>query len=140
MYNLHYHIYRLPQPEIHKKGWYTFCLFTSGNTTSFLLLDSSSAQMPNGLDNGLVFSIQEDQLPKQVKDNIKKYPLFYQEGYGPFTLGTLQQCDISSLFDKITNLITTTYIYKDYLLANFALQLLHFGIKHFADDKAIQSV
>lgn len=137
MYNIHYHIYRLPQPEIHKKGWYTFCLFTSGTTTSLLLLDASSAAQPEHLDNGIVFSIQEDQLPKQVQENIKNYPLFYQEGHGPFPLGTLQQSDISCLFEKISHLITTTYIYKDYLLANFALQLLHFGIKHFVEVKAV---
>lgn len=137
MYNLHYHIYRLPQLEIHKRGWYTFCLLNSGDSASLLLLDSTSATLPRGLDNGLVFSIQEDQLPKQVQDNIKNYPLFYQEGHGPFPLGTLQQGDICCLFDKIGQLITTTYIYKDYLLANFALQLLHFGIKNFVEVKTV---
>ena len=93
--------------------------------------------MPTGLDDGLVFSIQEDQLPEQVKESLKKYPIFYQNGHGPFALGTLQQCDISSLFDKIAEHINTTYIYKDYLLANLALQVIHFGIKHFAGVKAV---
>lgn len=137
MYNLHYHIYRLPQPQIHQKGWYTFCMINSAGATSLLLLDPSSAQIPKDMNNGMVFSIQEDQLPKQVKDNLKKYPLFYQKGYGPFPLGTIQQGDISSLFEKIAHHINTTYIYKDYLLANLALQLIHFGIKNFTSVKAV---
>ena len=137
MYNLHYNIYRLPQPEIHKKGWYTFCLINSANSASLLLLDPSSAHIPKNMDNGMVFTIKEDQLPIQVKDNLKKYPLFYQEGYGPFPLGALQQGDISCLFEKIAYHINTTYIYKDYLLANLALQLIHFGIKNFTCVKAV---
>jgi hypothetical protein len=133
MYNLHYHIYQLPQPNIHEKGWYSFCLFndTSGKS-ALLLLDASSVETPAGLNEGIVFSVQEDQLPNQVRESLKKYPLFYQNGHGPFPLGTTQQTDIRKLFEKIGSQIDTSYIYKDYLLANFALHLIHFGIKHFA--------
>lgn len=138
MYNLHYHIYRLPQPNIHKKGWYSFCLINTANSSSLLLLDPSSGTIPTGLDNGFVFSVQECQLPKHVKDSLKKYPLFHQNGHGPFTLGSAQKCDLSHLFDKISEHINTTYIYKDYLLANLALQLFHFGIKHFTETNHIQ--
>jgi hypothetical protein len=53
-------------------------------------------------------------------------------GMARFLLGTTQQTDIRKLFEKIGSQIDTSYIYKDYLLANFALQLIHFGIKHFA--------
>lgn len=137
MYNLHYHIYRLPQPHIHKQGWYSFCLLGTANKSSLLLLDPSSGTVPEGLTEGFVFSVQEDQLPQQVKESLKKYPLFYQNGHGPFPLSNPQQCDISCLFDKIASQINTTYIYKDYLLANLALQFFHFGIKHFAGVKAV---
>lgn len=137
MYNLHYHIYRLPQPTPHQKGWYSFYLLNAPDKSSLLLLDASSAGEPEGLENGCVFSIHEDHLPQQVKDGLKQYPLFYQNGHGPFPLGKLQQCDLSSLFEKIASQINTTYIYKDHLLANFALQLIHFGIKHFVPVKVV---
>jgi hypothetical protein len=137
MYNLHYHIYRLPQPVIHQQGWYSFCLINTPDKSSLLLLDPTSAEMPDGLNEGVVFSVQEDQLPQQVKDSLKKFPLFYQNGHGPFPLGTLQKGDVSCLFEKIASQINTTYIYKDYLLANLALQLIHFGIKHFAAVSAV---
>lgn len=138
MYNLHYQIYRLPQHAIiHTSGWYTFCLINSVNKSSLLLLDPSSSHVPEGLDDGLVFSIKEDQFPKPVKDSLKNFPLFYQNGHGPFPLETVQQGDIKCLFEKIASHINTTYIYKDYLLANLALQLIHFGIKHFTEAKAV---
>ena len=132
MFNLQYQIYRLPQAAaIHNSGWYTFCLINSTNKSSLLLLDPSAAEIPAGMDNGFVFSVNGDQLPMQLKDSLKTFPLFYQNGYGPFPLGKLQQYDVASLFDKIASQINTTYVYKDYLLANLALQLIHFGIKHF---------
>ncbi|MDV6169691.1 hypothetical protein R1T16_14740 [Flavobacterium sp. DG1-102-2] len=128
----------MPQhAAIHNSGWYTFCLFTRENESSLLLLDPSSSQIPAGIDDGLIFSVKEDQIPKKVKNSLKKFPIFYQNGYGPFPLQEVQQCDLKCLFDKIALHINTTYIYKDYLLANLALQLLHFGIKHFTEVKTV---
>ena len=137
MYNLHYHIYRLPQPNIHKQGWYSFCLINTPQQSSLLLLDPSSAEMPEGLEEGLIFSIKEDQLPQQVNESLKQFPLFYQNGHGPFPLGKIQKGDVSCLFEKIASQINTTYMYKDYLLANLALQIIHFCIKHFGVVKAV---
>ena len=137
MYNLHYHIYRLPQPNIHQQGWYSFCLINTAQQSSLLLLDPSSAEIPEGFNEGLVFSIKEDQLPQQVNDSLKQFPLFFQNGHGPFPLGGLQKGDVSCLFEKIASHINTTYVYKDYLLANLALQIIHFGIKHFGAVKAV---
>lgn len=138
MYNLHYHIYQLPQSDIHKKGWYSICLFNDkSGESALLLLDASSVEIPKGLNEGIVFSVHEDQLPNQVKESLKKYPLFYQNGHGPFVLGAAQQSDVKKLFEKIGSQINTSYIYKDYLLANFALQLIHFGIKHFVLASAL---
>ena len=132
MFNLQYQIYRLPQAAaIHNSGWYTFYLINSPDESSLLLLDPSAAEIPAGMNNGFVFSVKEDQLPMQIKDSLKTFPLFYQNGYGPFPLEKFQQYDVFSLFDKIASQINTNYVYKDYLLANLALQLIHFGIKHF---------
>lgn len=131
MYNLHYHIYRLPQPEIHKPGWYTFCLLNSADEGSLLLMDTTSGNVPDCAKEGLVFSIDSTQLPQQVNDNLKKFPLFYQKGNGPFPLASAQYNALECLFEKIKLNIDTPYIYKDLLLANLALQLLHFGIKNF---------
>ncbi|PZR07765.1 MAG: hypothetical protein DI539_23340 [Flavobacterium psychrophilum] len=96
------------------------------------MLDPSSAELPESIKEGVVFSIKEDQLPQQVNDSLKNFPLFYQDGHGPFPLGKIQTGDMSCLFEKIASQINTNYIYKDYLLANLALQIIHFGIKHFA--------
>ena len=137
MYNLHYNIYTLPHRNIHKTGWYSFCLLNNADKSSLLLLDSSSGEIPKDFDNGVVISIKEDQLPEQVRESLKKYPLFYQGGHGPFPLTAFERLDISNLFEKIASQISSGYIYKDFLLANLSLQIIHFGIKHFLEAKAL---
>ncbi|MCO6149596.1 hypothetical protein [Flavobacterium sp. NRK1] len=137
MYNLHYNIYSLPHRNIHKTGWYSFCLINNKDNSSLLLLDPSSGEIPEDLDNGIVISVKEDQLPQQIRDSLKNYPLFYQSGHGPFPLTAFERFDISNLFEKIASQINSGYIYKDFLLANLSLQIIHFGIKHFSDTKVL---
>lgn len=118
-------------------GWYTFCLIRESENSALALFNPDASKKPKCNPDAVTFAIKEDQLPKQVRESLAHYPIFCQNGYGPFPLNDNQHSSVSCLLEKIASQIDTSYIYKDQLIANLTLQLIHFAIKHFVPAKAV---
>jgi hypothetical protein len=123
--------YQIATAVLPTPGWYTFCIICEGEKKSLLLFNPDISANSEPFPDSLTFSVREEQLPKNVRENLSYYPLFYQQGHGPFTLDAFQYRTVACLFEKIISQINTSYLYKDQLIANLILQLFHFAIKHF---------
>lgn len=127
-----YHINTAIAP---KQGWYTFCFIRGSENDALLFFNPNVTVTPKMAAPQYTFAIKEELLPKQVRESLMQYPLFYQDGNGPFIINKQELCTVSSLFEKLASHINTAYIYKDQLLVNLTLQLIHFVIKHFVKPK-----
>jgi hypothetical protein len=119
-------------------GWYTFCFIKApggfpaqDNALAFIDAKQHWDKKGSCARSGLLLSVRQEQLPKPVRECLSHYPLFYNDGNGPFCLNETQQRTVASLFDKIADGITSAYPYKNQLMANLVLQLIHLAIKHF---------
>lgn len=118
-----------------KQGWYTFCFIRGSENNVLLFFNPDVSVVPKVKGSQCTFAIKEELLPKQVREGLSQYPLFYQDGNGPFIISKKELCTVSGLFDKLASHMGTAYIYKDQLLINLTLQLIHFVIKHFVKLK-----
>lgn len=68
-------------------------------------------------------------LSEQMKNNINELPLFLQKGKSSFYLNNLQDNDVSGIYRKMLGEIYSDYLYKEDLLRNYVVELIHYALK-----------
>lgn len=148
-------VYRLEQVDLHRcipSGeehhlWYGIyfvsqpaSMHTSGRMIgkpSISLFNSSFefiTQQKHNTEEGYLLLLNHRFLPGRVNEKLKEMPYFLDQGGHPFALSVEQVHRLKELFSKITDALTSSYLYKYDLLAILLLQLVHFFMKDFLNN------
>lgn len=83
----------------------------------------------SGNKSGYFCIFKEPFLSPKMKSNINELPMFTPEGKSHFFLDEKQDAYVSAIFSKMLNEIPSDYLYKNDLLCNYVMELIHYAMK-----------
>jgi hypothetical protein len=85
---------------------------------------------PTSAITGFCCIIREAFLSKIFRKNIHRLPMFTQGGQHEYQLAFEQYNLLSSIFSKLQEETSSSYLYKDDLIRNYISQIIHIALKN----------
>jgi hypothetical protein len=104
----------------------------AGNNSSLLFFSpkiSFTWGWPVSAITGFCCIIREAFLSKIFRKNIHRLPMFTQGGQHEYQLASEQYNLLSSIFRKLQEETSSSYLYKDDLIRNYISQIIHIALK-----------
>lgn len=109
------------------------------NNTSLLFFSpkiSFTWGWPASAITGFCCIIREAFLSKIFRKNIHRLPMFTQGGQHEYQLEFEQYALLNSIFSKLREETSSSYLYKDDLIRNYISQIIHIALKTLIQKKS----